>query len=94
MGESKNTTLLESVRASLASAARYNAGDVVAPAAVLWTDADGQWRPVADQLRGCMPEFLTLGEYEPQARTGPAIWLRCVIEPAVRAEISRPRWGA
>lgn len=79
-------TLLEAVRASLAHAARYNPGDVVAPAAVLWTDADGQWRPLAQQLRGLMPELLTLGDYEPATRTGPAIWLRCVIEPAVRAD--------
>ena len=78
--------VLEAVRASLAHAARYNPGDVVAPAAVLWTDADGQWRPVVEQLRGLMPELLTLGDYDAETRTGPAIWLRCVIEPAVRAD--------
>jgi len=82
----KPKTLLESVRASLVRAARYNPGDVVVPAAVLWTDADGQWRPVAGQMRALMPEFLTLGDYNPQTRTGPAIWLRCVIEPSVRVE--------
>jgi hypothetical protein len=82
----KPNTLLEAVRASLAHAARYNPGDVVAPAAVLWTDADGQWRPVVEQLRPLCPELLTLGNYDPEARTGPAIWLRCVIEPAVRAD--------
>ena len=27
-----------------------------------------------------MPELLTLGEYKPETRTGPATWLRCVIE--------------
>ncbi|MFH1418834.1 MAG: BREX-1 system phosphatase PglZ type B, partial [Planctomycetota bacterium] len=79
-------TLLESVQASLVHAARYNPGDVVAPAAVLWTDADGQWRPVVEQLRVLMPELLTLGEYDLGTRTGPSIWLRCVIEPVVRAE--------
>ena len=82
----KAGTLLEAARASLARAARYNPGDVVAPAAVLWTDADGQWQPVAEQLRGLMPELLTLGDYDTETRTGPAIWLRCVIEPAVRAD--------
>jgi hypothetical protein len=82
----KPNTLLEAVRALLAHAARYNPGDVVAPAAVLWTDADGQWRPVVEQLRGMMPELLTLGDYDAETRTGPAIWLRCVIEAAVRAE--------
>jgi len=78
--------LLEAVRASLAQAARFNPGDVVAPAAVLWTDADGQWRPVVEQLRGLMPHLLTLGDFNAETRTGPAIWLRCVIEPAVRAD--------
>jgi hypothetical protein len=82
----KPSTLLEAVRSSLARASRYNLGDVVAPAAVLWTDADGQWRPVVEQLRGMMPELLTLGEYNPTKRTGPAIWLRTVIEPTVRAD--------
>ena len=80
------STLLEAIRASLLNAARYNPGDTVSPAAVLWADADGQWRPVVEQLRGLIPQLLTLGEYEPRARTGPAIWLRCVIEPTVRKE--------
>lgn len=81
-----NNTLLEAVRVSLIHSARYNAGDVIAPVAVLWTDADGQWWPVVEQLRALMPELLTLGVYDPATRTGPAIWLRCVIEPAARAE--------
>lgn len=87
-------TLLEAVRASLGHAARHNPGDTVAPAAVLWTDADGQWRPVVDELRGLMPELLTLGPYDPVTRSGPAIWLRCVIEPAVRkAHFPQLNWS-
>ena len=80
------STLLETLRQSLAHAARYNRGDVIAPAAVLWTDADSQWRPLVNQLRALMPELLTLGDYHTEMRTGPVIWLRCVIEPAVRAD--------
>jgi hypothetical protein len=53
---------------------------------VLWTDADGQWRPAVEQLRPLMPELLTLGDYDAATRTGPAIWLRCAIEPAVRVD--------
>ena len=79
-------TLIEAVRASLTYAARYNPGDMVAPAAVLWTDAEGHWRPLVQQLRTLMPVLLTLGDYEPATRMGPAIWLRCVIEPPVRAD--------
>lgn len=79
-------TLLEAVRNSLMHSARFNPGDLVAPAAVLWTDTDAQWLPLVERLRGMMPELLTLGEYDPAKKTGPAIWLRTVIEPAVRAE--------
>jgi len=31
-----------------------------------------------------MPELLTLGDYDSATRTGPAIWLRCAIEPEIR----------
>ncbi|MGI6162847.1 MAG: BREX-1 system phosphatase PglZ type B [Bacillota bacterium] len=73
-------TVLETVRQSLLRASRYDPGTLVEPAAVLWTDADGQWQPLVSQLRLLMPELLTLGDYNPEERTGPAIWLRCVIE--------------
>lgn len=50
------------------------------PAAILWTDPQGDWRPVLPLLRERMPELLTLGGYEPAERSGPAIWLRCVVD--------------
>lgn len=74
------STLLESVKLSLLHAGRYNRSDMVGPAVILWTDSDNQWVPLVDQLRPFMPELFTLGEYEPGKKTGPAIWLRCVIE--------------
>ncbi|AKX95086.1 hypothetical protein MOTHE_c23030 [Moorella thermoacetica] len=73
-------TLLEAVRDSLLRAGRYDSATIVPPAAILWTDADGQWQPLVSQLRPLMPELLTLGDYNPEEKTGPAIWLRCVIE--------------
>jgi hypothetical protein len=73
-------TVIEAVKDSLTAAGRYDTGDGVAPAAILWTDADGDWRPLAARLRGLMPELLTLGPFEPEQHTGPAIWLRCAIE--------------
>jgi hypothetical protein len=73
-------TLPEAVKQSLRRAARYDAGTLSPPAAILWTDADGQWQPLVSQLRLLMPELLTLGDYNPAEKTGPAIWLRCAIE--------------
>ncbi len=72
--------LVEALVAALGTARRGGADGVVPPAAVLWTDPEGQWRNVAAALRGAIPEFLELGDYAPERRTGPAIWLRCVID--------------
>jgi hypothetical protein len=71
-----NKTIIEALRNSLTAAARFNRSDMVAPAAILWTDADSQWEPLVSQLRQLMPELLTLGEYHPEEKTCPAIWLR------------------
>ena len=79
----KAVTFLEAVKESLGYAGQYNSGDAVAPAAILWTDADGEWLPIVAKLRALMPELLTLGAYEPENKTGPAIWLRCAMEGAV-----------
>ena len=76
----KCSTLLESVKNSLFRAVRFNRSDMVAPVAILWTDADSQWEPLVSQLRQLVPELLSLGEYKPDEKTGHAIWLRCVIE--------------
>jgi hypothetical protein len=34
-------------------------------------------------LRVLMPEFFTIGEYRPEERTGPAIWLKCIVDRTV-----------
>ena len=78
--ETKSATVIEAVQESLATAGHYNSGDSVAPAAILWTDADAEWLPIVAKLRPLMPELLTLGAYDPEKKIGPAIWLRCAIE--------------
>ena len=52
----------------------------VAPVAIVWTDATGEWLSLAPLLRSVMPEFFTYGEYLPSERTGPAIWLKCIVD--------------
>ncbi len=85
----KPGTLLEAIEESLAAAGRFNRDDATAPVAILWTDGDGQWRPIVDLLRSRRAELLTFGAYDLEKRTGPAIWLRCVIEKKLReVEIS------
>ncbi len=50
------------------------------PDAVLWTDPKGEWRPLVDLLLQHVQEYLVLGDYDPERRTGPAVWLRCVVD--------------
>lgn len=82
-------TMLEALRASLAEAGRYNPSDVVKPAAILWTDTEEQWVEVVVRLKDLLPELFVLGEYAPESKTGPGIWLRAVID-RVLPEIEFP----
>ncbi len=70
----------------LAAAIRARAGasgSMVAPAAILWTDHREEWRGLIPAARSHIPELLTLGDYRPDDRTGPAIWLRCVVDGSI-----------
>ena len=67
---------------AIRSASVFNPDVQVAPACILWPDKDRQWEAVIPRLQGEMPELLVLGDYAPEKRTGPAIWLRCVIAGA------------
>jgi len=67
--------LLQAVR----EAAVFNPEVQVAPACILWPDKECQWQAVIPRLQGELAELLVLGDYAPENRTGPAIWLRCVI---------------
>ena len=72
-------TVLDRLLDSLRSAANVSRAEQVRPAAVLWTDHDGQWRAVAERLREMIPELLVLGEHAPAERRGPAIWIKCML---------------
>ncbi len=82
------STLLEAICISLGKSIRCGPGEVP-PAAVLWTDPDGQWASIIPQLKSQLPGLLSLGHYDPKDRQGPAIWIRCVIERTL-SEVSLP----
>ncbi len=71
--------VIENILQSLQSAAKFNSNAQVAPACILWPDADRQWEAVIPRLQEELPELLVLGNYTPDKKTGPAIWLRCVL---------------
>jgi hypothetical protein len=69
----------QSLAATLRNAAHaYAAGDQVPPCAVLWTDPDHLWEAAIPQMQSLMPELYRLGTYQPEKRSGPAMWLRCI----------------
>jgi len=53
------------------------------PAAILWTDPKGEWRGLTELMLDRVDELAVLGDYSPATRTGPAIWLRCVVDRAL-----------
>ena len=67
---------------ALRAASAHNRSDVVAPAAIPWTDKKRRWEAVVPWLRRELP-LLTLGSYAPEELTGPAIWLRCLVAGAL-----------
>ena len=73
------STVFDSLLGSLQKAADYNRDDTVPPAAVLWPDEKREWERLVPRLRAVLPQFLTFGSFDATHRTGPAIWLRCVL---------------
>ena len=67
--------LIESVQAT----AKVNRSLMVPPAAILWTDADRIWESAVPQLAKQLPELFVLGDYAPEKRQGPSIWLKCAV---------------
>ena len=80
--DTEEPTLLEAITRRLRACLATPDG-VESPAAILWTDPGREWAPLIDPVRVRLPELLILGDYDPERRTGPAIWLRCVVEGTV-----------
>jgi hypothetical protein len=73
------TRLVDALRESFADALRAPEGWSV-PVALLWTDAEAQWLPILGALRAAYPWVYVLGKYDPETKTGPAIWLKCIVD--------------
>ncbi|HFD80327.1 MAG TPA: BREX-1 system phosphatase PglZ type B [Gammaproteobacteria bacterium] len=81
-GSNEHHTVLERLIEQLRARAVPLDGQVP-PAAILWTDPHAEWRGLMELLRTRVGELLVLGDYAPEARTGPAIWIRCVVDGAL-----------
>jgi hypothetical protein len=75
-------SVLDRLVAVLSDALAYNAGAYEAPISLLWPDETKQWESVIDRVAENLP-VLSLGDYNPAARQGPAYWVRCVVAGTV-----------
>jgi len=74
-------SVLDRIVASVRAASEYNKNAQEAPVALLWPDEARQWEPVIERLAEHLP-VVTLGDFKPDQRRGPAYWLRCVVAGA------------
>jgi hypothetical protein len=76
----KNPTLGEMLIAHIhAMAESYTVGDQTPPVVIIWTDGERRWESVIPDLLKQIPELYAMGELAPEQKTGPAIWLRCIL---------------
>ena len=61
-------------------AKRFNPALESAPAAILWTDEKREWEAVLPKIKEALPELFAMGDYTPDDRTGPGVWLRMVAD--------------
>jgi hypothetical protein len=80
---SQPATILTALAAALADAGKVNGSVQAKPAVVLWTDAERQWGPALARLRHSVGAPFALGDYNPEAFQGPAIWLKCAVAGSV-----------
>jgi hypothetical protein len=78
-------SLIDALKKAFSRAATYNERSRVAPAAILWPDEKEEWTRLLPRLREQFPQLLTLGDYDPETKAGPAIWLKCMIARTLEA---------
>ncbi|MDA8048569.1 MAG: BREX-1 system phosphatase PglZ type B [Rhodospirillales bacterium] len=77
------STPLNALIAALRKASDYDPRVEAPPEAVLWCDPNREFAPLLPALRRALPNLLTLGDYDPALRQGPAIWLRAAAGRAI-----------
>lgn len=81
--------MIEELLKSIRSSSVYNSEVQMAPHCILWPDQERQWENVIPLIQDYLPELFVLGEYSPEQRKGPAIWLKSVIADVIN-EVNLP----
>lgn len=74
-----NHSIYDKVFAALKQAEQHNSSVMVRPEVILWPDPERQWESIMPALRKSIPHILVFGDYDPEKKQGPAIWLKCMV---------------
>ncbi len=74
-----DATLIDALARGIEDGLQSNSGIETPPVVLLWPDPDGDFAPYIPALRQARP-VLTLGDWDPDAATGPAYWLRFELD--------------
>ena len=74
-----SSKLADAVGFAVTAQARGNSHTAAPAVAVLWPDKERQWEAALPALKQLLPGLLELGAFDPAARSGPAVWLKCAI---------------
>ena len=83
MTTDSDRTVGRALAEALLKAAAGNSHASAAPAAVLWPDKEGAWAPVLSALNVLIPSLCSLGPFDAERRSGPAIWIKCAVAGAL-----------
>jgi len=74
----KDSVLKKFVQA-LYQVARHNANVMVKPELILWPDPERQWEAVIPSIQKEYSALMIFGNYLPDIKQGPAIWIKCMV---------------
>ena len=83
-------SIYDKVIQALKQAENHNSNVMVKPEVILWPDPENLWIDIIGVLQDEMPHLLIYGNYDPNKKQGPAIWLKCMITRA----LPEADWGA
>lgn len=80
-------SLCDKIIEALKQASQHNENTMVKPEVILWSDPDSQWLPVINKVQDKYNALFVFGEYLPEKKQGPAIWLKCVIAQTIQEPV-------
>lgn len=72
-------SIYDKLMQALKQAENHNSHIMVRPEVILWPDPESQWMDVIEVLQANLPQLLVLGNYDPQKKQGPTLWIKCMV---------------